>query len=194
MSLVNAKKRITGADTHVLSGSSPVDTHAADLTGSGDLVSDNANTGLGAGGPAATSGRPTRTFYTVGQNILSVTVTTPTNPSIMVVTISTWTSLTGNGGDVELKRDSTVLDSYSTGGGAGTAVQRVFIDESPTAGSNTYDLECRFDQQLGFRAMSIKFISLDDTHAASLIGSAGSDTHALGGDNTQDTNASDSLP
>lgn len=153
-----AKVFLTGADTH-----------AADLTGSAVQVNDS-GVGSSAGGNAsATTSRPTRTFFSNGSTILSVVDTTPAN-STVIVTICYRTSLTGNGGNSELTIGGAQVLTFSTPGAGGTGFQQ-YVDVDPPAGSNTYAFKSLSSQQLESMFLVVKFISLDDTHAATLTGS-----------------------
>jgi len=175
---VNSKVKITGADTH-----------SADLTGTttlaegGNTETQNAN-GTTSGGATTTK----RNNGSDGATILTFSsITTPVNSTLIIITATAPQLTTGsNAKTILLKRGSTVLETISIDGidsNSTVQIANIHIDASPQSGTNTYTLEQDDNSSFGGVTATLMFIELTDTHAASLIGA-----------NTQNTNASDSLP
>jgi len=203
LSLVNAKKKITGSDTHVLSGTGPIDTHVADLTGDATQAeSTNNSNNINKSGTAVDFNDAQGEFLpaVAGTNAISVTITTPADSLVVIAASASSVNLNAPAktlhvrildGTTTLKSDSISVSSSSDG------ILTVLFIGVPLTGSRTYNVQVwtvTTSQLLLAVALNVSHVRLTDTHAASLSGSAGSDTHALGGDNTQDTNASESLP
>ena len=185
----NSKSTLLGSDTHALGGSAGSDTHSAGLSGSAIL---NSLTGSGKINGDASFYSPTRnnkfTSHATGSVITSVTVTTPTDPSTLVLIMTTKMGGFDGAQSLELKEDGVLLTTFSSGSDRFDISTKIHVITNPTAGSNTYQVVAN-PGSVQFSGCSITavFISVNDTHAGVLNGSPPSDTHALSGSNTQTT-------
>lgn len=202
MSLANSKAKISGADTHSLTGSAGTDTHISNLTGTLVMAKILDSAQQKAIGTVPSSMETSRIqIGSLGNAKITISnVTTPTEDSVLVIIVGAGNALGGPGTlnkNWLLKRGTTTIDTFSLIASTSSSISvdmRLFTTATPTSGTHDYILEENDPNTFGTVTMQLFFIEGTDTHGASLGGSAGTDTHALGGDNTQDTNASKSLP
>ncbi len=137
----------------------------AGLTGDAVLVDDVA----GSGSQVGTSSNFIQDFMNFtnvpnGGIAVSLTVTTPTNPSVLLLYTAWVEPLNGGTATIRIKRDTVnYLSTFGvTKGGISTNLQ---VDTNPLSGSHTYTLGPTGSGITPWRIVFIaKFISLNDTH------------------------------
>jgi len=213
----NRRPILTGSDTHVLSGSSPVDTHGASLTGS--APTDTHGASLGGSLTNSLLDGAKIGFNQVGESI-SRTLTGETTIESFTVTMDESKNCLFIGFTVVCGAfDQTITlrirrDNATTGtiimtrnlfiGGGNEAVQELseVVADEPTGArtyywtadtsASTYSIQKGIifwsqSDQVDTHAANLTGSGGTDSHGASLTGSGGSDTHALGGSNTEAT-------
>jgi hypothetical protein len=195
MTIMNKRPKITGSDTHAgnLTGSAGTDTHSAGLSGTATQA-ENTSDSVFTNKAGFTSSNATGKLIasTAGTNEASVTVTTPSNSSVIITATCYYDNDGGTSETLNLRilDGTTTLESTSGSIGANTAsgLTLVHVDTSPETGSRTYNAQAWANGGiLFFVSLTVTHVQLTDTHAGSLSGSAGVDTHEAGltGSNTQ---------
>ena len=155
----NAIGRILGTDDHSLTGS---------VTQS-SLIGSSKNDG------DASTGSGTTRIKTVANGVtaVSLAMTTPANPSILVLVV-TIKSSASEAYTWNIEEDGVILTTIGSSGTRYKVSVKIHVISSPTSGSNTYSVVANGVSQHEGVSISAVFIDVDDTHA-------------LGGSNNQKT-------
>lgn len=162
----NAKALLLGSDTH-----------GAGLSGSATL---SETTDFTTNNTRPDNEGSTSKFRSVssGNEGVSVTITTPTNPSILVLIVTTVARRSSAVTDWDLEEDGVKLLDMATTGAIQSVDTFVHIISSPTSGSNKYAVVADGLQSNAGMSITAVFIDVNDTHAGTLTGSNSQDTRS----------------
>ena len=197
MTIKNAKTILLGSDTHgagltgaagSLTGSAGTDTHSAGLSGTVVVANESAIGSAGLGGTTNTGRRPKGTQVNASNNIRTLASINVTAGEKVLVTYFQHSGVGQSAiGGMNIQRDGTNILGF-TGVGSGDAngfsIGLSQILDDPGAGNYVYRAQNTSASNWVYSAVYLiaQIIKATDTHAGSLSGSAGTDTHGVGSD------------
>lgn len=175
--IINSKSKILGTDSHAgqLNGS---DTHSAGISGTSSM-SNATPLGTAIAGSGESFSTPRVNSITINTNTQYLTInTTPPANSIAVIVVTGFIDIGGNSGPALLRRGTTTLTSFSTGGSV------TYVDTNTGTSATSYNLFNQGTQCFPkYQSLTVVYVTLTDTHAGVLNGS---DTHSAGLSGTND--------